>query len=105
MSPPRRRGRREGLWARAEGGAPTDGRGGAHRRAAALAVIGRLLAFAGMTTYVHAPHPRTTERPPAPPQAAHEYVGFNGRLGAAITRGVGTMWAFYIAAGLHGRCG
>jgi uncharacterized membrane protein len=50
-----------------------------------------------MTTYTHAPHPRTTERPPSPPQSAHEYVGFNGRLGAAITKGVGTMWAFYIA--------
>jgi len=50
-----------------------------------------------MTTYVHSPHPRTTARPAEPPQTAHEYVGFNGRLGAAITRGVGTMWAFYIA--------
>ena len=52
-----------------------------------------------MTAFVHAPHPRTTERPTLPPQAAHEYVGFNGRLGAAITRSVGTMWAFYVAAG------
>ena len=55
-----------------------------------------------MTTYVHAPHPRTTERPSAPPQAAHEYVGFNGRLGAAMTRAVGTMWAFYVAAAFMG---
>jgi uncharacterized membrane protein len=54
-----------------------------------------------MTTYVHAPHPRTTHRPPAP-QTAHEYVGFNGRLGAAITQKVGTMWAFYIAAAFMG---
>ena len=50
-----------------------------------------------MTTYVHQPHPRTTQRRPAPAQSAHEYVGFNGRLGAGITRAVGTMWAFYIA--------
>lgn len=55
------------------------------------------LALRGMSTYVHAPHPRTTERPSAPPQAAHEYIGFNGRLGAAITRAAGTMWAFYAA--------
>jgi uncharacterized membrane protein len=33
-----------------------------------------------------------------PPQSADERVGFNGRLGAAITRAVGTMWAFYVAA-------
>jgi len=33
-----------------------------------------------------------------PPQTADQHVGFNGRLGAAITRGVGTMWAFYFAA-------
>jgi len=50
-----------------------------------------------MTTYVHQPHPRTTQRRPSPAQSAHEYVGFNGRLGAGITRAVGTMWAFYIA--------
>ena len=58
----------------------------------------RFSSVPGMTTYVHTPHPRTTQRPPSPPQAAHEYVGFNGRLGAAITQKVGTMWAFYIAA-------
>ncbi len=51
-----------------------------------------------MTTFTHAPHPRTTHRP-VPPQVAQEYTGFNGRLGAAITKAVGTMWAFYIAAG------
>jgi len=28
---------------------------------------------------------------------ADEHVGFNGRLAAAITRSVGTMWAFYAA--------
>lgn len=50
-----------------------------------------------MTTFEHAPHRRTTQRE-APAQCTDEHVGFNGRLGAAITRGVGTMWAFYIAA-------
>jgi uncharacterized membrane protein len=54
-----------------------------------------------MTTYVHSPHPRTMKRPPAP-QTAQEYIGFNGRLGAAITQKVGTMWAFYIAAAFMG---
>jgi uncharacterized membrane protein len=52
-----------------------------------------------MTTFEHAPHQRVTHREP-PAQSGDEYerIGFNGRLGAAITRGVGTMWAFYIAA-------
>jgi len=52
-----------------------------------------------MTTFEHVPHHRVTHREP-PAQSGDEYerIGFNGRLGAAITRGVGTMWAFYIAA-------
>jgi uncharacterized membrane protein len=52
-----------------------------------------------MTTFEHVPHRRVTHREP-PVQSADEFerIGFNGRLGAAITRGVGTMWAFYIAA-------
>lgn len=33
-----------------------------------------------------------------PPKLADEHIGINGRLGAAITRRVGTMWAFYLAA-------
>jgi len=53
----------------------------------------------GMTTFEHAPHQRVTHRePPAQSGDEYEQIGFNGRLGAAITRGVGTMWAFYIAA-------
>jgi uncharacterized membrane protein len=49
--------------------------------------------------FVHHPHPLTeTRRLSRPPRVADEHVGFNGRLGAAITRSVGTMWAFYIAA-------
>jgi uncharacterized membrane protein len=52
-----------------------------------------------MTTFEHAPHQRVTHRePPAQSTDEYEKIGFNGRLGAAITRGVGTMWAFYIAA-------
>jgi len=52
-----------------------------------------------MTTFEHVPHHRVTHREP-PAQCSDEYerIGFNGRLGAAITRAVGTMWAFYIAA-------
>jgi uncharacterized membrane protein len=49
--------------------------------------------------FVHHPHPLTeTRRLSRPPRVADEHVGFNGRLGAAITRSVGTMWAFYTAA-------
>jgi uncharacterized membrane protein len=49
--------------------------------------------------YVHHPHPQTEKRKlAAPPKVADQHVGFNGRLGAGITRSVGTMWAFYIAA-------
>ena len=49
--------------------------------------------------FVHHPHPQTEKRKlVAPPKVADEHVGFNGRLGAAITRRVGTMWAFYFAA-------
>jgi len=49
--------------------------------------------------YVHHPHPLTeNKRLTQPPKIADQHVGFNGRLGAAITRSVGTMWAFYTAA-------
>ena len=48
--------------------------------------------------FTHHPHPQTEKRKlKAPPKVADEHVGFNGRLGAAITRRVGTMWAVYIA--------
>ena len=51
-----------------------------------------------MTAYQHTPHPRAAARASTPPpQTDDERVGFNGRLGAGITRAVGTMWAFYIA--------
>jgi uncharacterized membrane protein len=49
--------------------------------------------------FVHHPHPHTEQRKlQPPPKVADEHVGVNGRLGAAITKRVGTMWAFYIAA-------
>ena len=49
--------------------------------------------------FVHHPHPHTEQRKlQPPPKVADEHVGINGRLGAAITKRVGTMWAFYIAA-------
>ena len=49
--------------------------------------------------FVHHPHPHTEERKlQRPPKVSDQHVGVNGRLGAAITKRVGTMWAFYIAA-------
>jgi uncharacterized membrane protein len=49
--------------------------------------------------FVHHPHPHTEKRKlQPPPMVADEHIGFNGRLGARITRSVGTMWAFYTAA-------
>src|SRR5260370_28460642 len=48
--------------------------------------------------FVHEPHPHTEKRKlKAPPLVADEHVGFNGRVAAAITRSVGTMWAVYVA--------
>jgi uncharacterized membrane protein len=49
--------------------------------------------------FVHHPHPHTEKRKlQPPPMVSDQHIGFNGRLGARITRSVGTMWAFYIAA-------
>ena len=49
--------------------------------------------------FVYHPHPHTEKRKlQPPPKVADQHIGVNGRLGAAITRRVGTMWAFYIAA-------
>ena len=51
-----------------------------------------------MTTFAHVPHHRVTHRePPVQSDDEYERIGINGRLGATITRAVGTMWAFYIA--------
>jgi uncharacterized membrane protein len=52
--------------------------------------------------FVHHPHPQTESRKlQAPPKVADQHVGFNGRLGAAITRSVGTMWAVYAAVAIQ----
>ena len=49
--------------------------------------------------FVHHPHPHAEQRKlQPPPKVADQHIGVNGRLGAAITKRVGTMWAFYIAA-------
>jgi uncharacterized membrane protein len=56
-----------------------------------------------MSTYQHSPHPWIHQRHQSKPVAVDDQrVGFNGRLGAAITRAVGTMWAFYFAAAFMG---
>jgi uncharacterized membrane protein len=48
--------------------------------------------------FVHEPHPHSeTRHLTKPPKIADQHVGFNGRLGALITKSVGTMWAFYAA--------
>jgi hypothetical protein len=45
------------------------------------------------------PHPRIAARAKtSPPKVADGHVGFNGRLATLITKGVGTMWAFYVVA-------
>ncbi|MCL4449437.1 MAG: DUF1003 domain-containing protein [Actinobacteria bacterium] len=47
----------------------------------------------------YVPHPHIEQRKHSkPPSVEDEHVGFNGRLGASITKAVGTMWAFYIAS-------
>lgn len=48
--------------------------------------------------FVHHPHPHTEQRKlQPPPKVADQHIGINGRIGAAITRRVGTMWAVYLA--------
>jgi uncharacterized membrane protein len=49
--------------------------------------------------FQYEPHPRIAERANTPPpKTDDENVGFNGRLAALITKGVGNMWAFYVVA-------
>ncbi len=49
--------------------------------------------------FEYEPHPRIAERASTPPpKTDDENVGFNGRLAALITKGVGNMWAFYAVA-------
>jgi len=48
-------------------------------------------------TEAHVPHPHLARRKAqGVVTTADEHVGFNGWLAAAITRGFGSMWAFYI---------
>ncbi len=53
-----------------------------------------------MTTFEHAPHPRTLQRlagqAPPPAKVDDGRIGFNGRIGLAITSAVGTMVCGYI---------
>jgi uncharacterized membrane protein len=39
--------------------------------------------------------PHLEHRPTAPPKVADEYIGFNGRFAAALTKHVGSMWVVY----------
>jgi len=49
--------------------------------------------------FQYEPHPRIAARANTPPpKVDDENVGFNGRLAALITKGVGNMWAFYVVA-------
>jgi uncharacterized membrane protein len=44
-------------------------------------------------------HPWVEQRAAiTPPTVQAQYVGLNGRIAASITKAVGTMWAFYLAA-------
>jgi uncharacterized membrane protein len=53
----------------------------------------------GINLVEHDPHPWIELRKgSAPPRVADQHIGFNGRFAAFITRRVGTMWAFYVAA-------
>jgi len=45
----------------------------------------------------HLPHPRLAlHRAQGPALTANEHVGFNGWLAVGITKGFGSMWAFYL---------
>ena len=53
----------------------------------------------GISLVESQPHPWIAERKVTPPAKVEDhYVGLNGRIAAWITRRVGSMWAFYIAA-------
>jgi uncharacterized membrane protein len=53
----------------------------------------------GIVDAQHDHHPWIKERTfHRPARVRDQYVGFNGRVAAALTEAVGTMWAFYAAA-------
>ncbi|MBJ7596879.1 DUF1003 domain-containing protein [Candidatus Nephthysia bennettiae] len=52
--------------------------------------------LAPMSTATQSSDPSSLgQRPTAPPKVTDEYTGFNGRLAAALTKGVGSMWVVY----------
>ena len=52
-----------------------------------------------LDAFHYEPRPRIAARAKTPPpKTDDENVGFNGRLAALITKGVGNMWAFYVVA-------
>jgi hypothetical protein len=49
--------------------------------------------------FQHVPHPHVaSHQKAAPPKAADEHVGFNGRIALLLTTVVGTMWCAYAFA-------
>ncbi len=49
--------------------------------------------------FQHLPHPHVaTHQKAAPPKAADEHVGLNGRIALVLTTVVGTMWCAYAFA-------
>jgi uncharacterized membrane protein len=53
----------------------------------------------GVSLVEHQPHSWMERRKETKPvRVADHFVGLNGRIAAAMTRAVGTMWAFYTAA-------
>jgi len=53
----------------------------------------------GVVLVEHQPHPWIERRKAVKPvRVVDQYVGVNGRIAARLTRAVGTMWAFYLAA-------
>ena len=53
----------------------------------------------GISLVEHQPHPWIEQRKKLkPPRVEDGHVGLNGRIAARMTKAVGTMWAFYVAA-------
>ncbi|NNN15293.1 MAG: DUF1003 domain-containing protein [Acidimicrobiaceae bacterium] len=53
----------------------------------------------GMAIFKHEPHPYVEQHKKSkPPLTTDERIGLNGRIGAAVTKAVGTMTAVYVAS-------
>lgn len=53
----------------------------------------------GIALVERQPHPWIEKRKTVTPiRVADQHLGFNGRIAATLTRAIGTMWAFYVAA-------